>query len=247
MGITNDLVVVGPNDNIFITTYLPYTESLEGKSKTLWNEIQNLLTLFFRMKNTNIFSCETRLEDNTDIPIHSFICKKLNNRDTFALMNNGIAYDHEKDFVFVSDVLERKINVFKRSGPNKSELMLLNSIYTSYASDNVHISKANNGDTILTLGSIGKTVQYLIFQIKSRNKNQFVYENYLGGVEKITIPRDFDYENRESYSKNIIVETLVMQDDYYKGVSSGYQIGDKVYLSSYCDDGILVCNIENSK
>lgn len=246
MGITNDLVVVGPNDNIFITTYLPYTETIKGKIRTLWDEIKYIISGSLRMKNTHIYYCETILDQNTKNTTHSFACKKLNNKDTYSFMNNGIAYDSDKDLVFVCDVFERRIKVFKRSDLNKSELTLLTSIYTSYASDNVHLSKSENGDTILTLGSIGKPIQFLIFQMKSRNKKKFVYKDYFGGVERITIPRDFDYGNKKNTSKNIVVETLVMQDDYFKGVSSGYQIGDKVYLSSYCDDGILVCKITKS-
>jgi hypothetical protein len=38
-----------------------------------------------------------------------------------------------------------------------------------------------------------------------------------------------------------------MNNNLFKGISSSYEINDKVYMTSWLDDGIFVCKVKNVK
>ena len=160
MGITNDLIVVGTHDNIYITTYLPESDSIEGRSDTLITKIKSIIPLLFRIKNTYIYYCESSPLRNVNIS-SSFKCLETTDQESLSMLNNGIAFDEENEIIYVSNLLERRIRIFKRDPNNKLNLKYLNDINIGFPGDNVHLKKDENKNTILTVGIMGRAIDHM--------------------------------------------------------------------------------------
>lgn len=244
MGITSDLIVVGPHDNIYITTYLPYPDSTEGRKDDTITKIKFFLLNLFKIKKTLIYYCESSGLRNLNIP-SSFKCWKTKNKESNGLLNNGIAYDEENELIYVNDMLDKKLKIFKRNLGNKKFLRFLSEINLWFAGDNIHIKKDQHGNTVLYIGASAKINQFMQFTENSRKEKQFSKDEYFSGAIKITIYKNINFENTDNIEKNLKIEKLIMQDKWFKGISSAYQIGNKVYMTSWCDDGVLICKIKN--
>ena len=190
---------------------------------------------------TFIYHCESSHLRN----IHhtsNYKCEKVQNSQATNLSNNGIAYDEQNELIFLSDIGERQIKIFKKDSNNKNNLVYLNKISTGFAGDNIIIKKDEEGNTILTVGIIANMMESIKFVMDSISLKKISPKKFPFGAIRIILNKDLNYSN-ENEIKNIKIEILVIQDEF-KGVSSAYQIRNKVYLSSWCDDGIVVCKID---
>lgn len=241
MGITNDLIVVGPHDNIYITTYIPEPDTPEGRKDSLFRKLRTIIPLLFKIKQTYIYYCESSSLRNTNIS-SQFKCLETTDQESLSLLNNGIAYDEENETIFVSNVIERRIRIFKRDPDNKLNLKYLNDIDIGYPGDNVLFKKDENGNIVLTVGVMGRLLDHLNLVQNSKKKGKLSVDDstYFGGVE-IIISKGTDFANKQELVRNSKVKLLVMQNDIYKGISSAYTVKDKIYMSSWADDGLLVC------
>lgn len=171
---------------------------------------------------------------------NKFICRKVENSEATNLLNNGIAYDEENKIVYLSNLIKREIKVFKVQENN--ELFYLNTIYTNFAGDNVHVLKDQEGNTLLTAGVIGRFKDHMDLGEKSKILGKISEDkNLMFGAIRVKIPKNADLKN-DNVIKEIEgkIEVSVMQDEF-KGVSSGFEFNGNVYLTSWGDDGILVC------
>jgi len=243
MGITNDLIVVGPHDDIYITTHLSIHDPIEGRDNSLMKQIRMILPILFKIKGTFIYHCETSHLRNINIPSH-FKCIQTTDQESLSLLNNGIAYDEENDIIYVSNLLERRIRIFKRDPENKIHLNYLNDINIEYPGDNINFERDKEGNTILTVGVLGKALHHTKLVEESKNDGIISMNNstFFGSV-KIKIQKGTDLSDKKEIEKNTKIEKLVMQNDLFKGISSAVKVNMKVYMSSWCDDGLLICNV----
>ena len=118
----------------------------------------------------------------------------------------------------------------------------MNKIFTNFAADNLHVKNDSLGNTILTGGVIGRVKDHFMLVEKSKNSGKITQEkDLMFGAIKMKIPKNFNFSDAEEIKKlENKVEILVMQDKF-KGVSSGFEHGQKTYVSSWGDDGMLVC------
>lgn len=245
MGITNDLIVVGPHDNIYITTYISEPDSAEGRKSSFMRTLRIMIPLLFKMKQTYIYYCESSSLRNTNIA-SQFKCVETIDQESLSLLNNGIAYDEENELIFVSNLMERQIRIFKRDPHHKLNLKYLNDIDIGFPGDNVHFKKDENGNTILTVGIMGRVLDHMNLVENSKKEGKLVADEstYFGGV-RVKIDKGTDFADKRELAKHAKVELLVMQNDLFKGISSAYVVKDKVYMSSWADDGLLVCKLNN--
>lgn len=245
MGITNDLIVVGPHDNIYITTYISEADTPEGRTSSLLKTIRTTIPLLFKIKQTYIYYCESSPLRNQNIHSH-FQCVETTDQESLSLLNNGIAYDEESETVFVSNLIERRIRMFKRNADNKYFLTYLNDIEIGYPGDNIHLKKDQNGNTVLTVGVMGRMLDHMNFVSESKKIGKLSRsENTHFGAVKVVIKKGTDLANKPELVKNSDIYLLVMQNNLFKGISSAYEIKDKVYMSSWADDGLLICKSIN--
>ncbi len=249
MGITNDLIVVGSHDDIYITTYLPERDLEKGREKSLSYILRLIIPLFFRIKRTYIYHCESSHLRNTNISNSHFKCMETTDQESLSLLNNGINFDEENNLIFVSNLIERRIRVFKRDPNNKINLKYLNDIKIGYAGDNVLFKKnEKNGNFILTVGVIGRLIDHIKLIENSKNFEKILdYNSTYFGAVKVEIDKNTNFEDSNELVKNTKVDLLVMQNNLFKGISSSYEINDKVYMTSWLDDGIFVCKVKNVK
>jgi hypothetical protein len=244
MGITNDLIVVGPHDNIYITTYISEPDSPEGRDSSFFKTLRTTIPFLLKIKQTYIYYCESSPLRNVNISSH-FKCMETTDKESISLLNNGIEYDEENEIIFVSNLVDRRIRLFKRDLNNKYHLKYLNDIKIGFPGDNVHFKKDENRNTILTVGVMGRLLDHMNFVLKCKKEGKLSGDEstYFGGV-KIVIGKGTDFSNKQELVKNTKVELLVMQNNLFKGISSAYEIKDKVYMSSWADDGLLVCKLK---
>lgn len=220
-GSLNDLVVIGDNDEMIITTWLPYADNLEtGHDSSITSKIIRLALIGLNIKLTNVYHCIGCGEN----------CKIIPNSQ--SLMNNGITYDY-KDLLYVAQPIERRIRVFKimKNTPTNVEFKFVKDIDLGYAVDNVEFNKDTNS---ITAGIIGKV--YGFFNIvgkysKSGNLNEI--KEY-GGAMAIQIKT----ESTE------ISRLITLQNDMFIGISSSVIKDDLVFHGSWIDDGVLICKIK---
>ena len=236
--------MVGPHDNIYITTYISEPDSAEGRNNSLMKTLRIMLPLLFRIKQTYIYYCESSSLCNTNIAGH-FKCVETVDQKSLSLLNNGITFDEENEIFFVSNVIERRIRIFKRDPHNKLNLKHLNDIDIGFPGDNVHFKRDENGDTILTVGVFGRLLDHLILVENSKKEGKLSLDKstYYGGV-RIKIAKGTDLADKRKLTENTKVDLLVMQNDLFKGISSAFQVKDKLYMSSWADDGLLICKLD---
>ena len=88
MGITNDLIVVGKNDNIYITTFMPFPDLQEGRSHDTLTGLKNLFSIALRLKRTSLYYCESNHLRNTHIQ-QAFNCSLLEDEKTRINSQDG--------------------------------------------------------------------------------------------------------------------------------------------------------------
>ena len=104
-----------------------------------------LMTL--KYKNTKAYFCTGHNEINITKNVE---CKPLEN--TKAVMVNGITWD-KKNKVFIVDLIEKQINVYKLNLSNSEVLTYQNSIQLSAHADNIEYDERTNQ---IYAGMIGK-------------------------------------------------------------------------------------------
>ena len=89
IGITNDLIVTGPNDDIFITTSLPFADNKEGRKHDFYTNMKITIPLLIDLKMTYIYHCESNHLRNTHYS-SVYKCKKVSNTEAASNSNNGM-------------------------------------------------------------------------------------------------------------------------------------------------------------
>lgn len=217
VGIFNDLIVIGENDEILITKYLPYPDPVTGRSSDLYKTLRYFLIISLKLPWTNIYHCKGNL------------CMKI--PGTESIMNNGITYDEKNKKIYAVNVFEKRVREFllERLQDSKINLKLLSNIDTIHALDNIEYDKETG---IISSGFIGRKFDHF------KLEQNLVQKNSLEGVGKrwggsLTI----DTKNKNK------VEIQVIQNSLLYGISSSIKDDKRVFHSSWVDDGILICNI----
>ncbi|CAD8184340.1 unnamed protein product [Paramecium pentaurelia] len=216
-GILNDLIVIEDN-RFLITTYMPLPDPKQGRHTA--DAMHILKTLFYQLtkqKTTYILDCRFTKGNTLIQPI----CKQIPN--TSGIMRNGLTWN-KKDLVWVADSVEKGFTEYQMKG---DELIFKRFVPVQNGVDNIEYQEESNS---LVIGLIPKLYNY--FQL-----DHFVKNNDL---DRQT---NFEYWGAIGvYDLNKDQLRIISQNRYLsKGLAGGLVSGDNLFLGSWCDVSVMVC------
>jgi hypothetical protein len=190
-------------------------------------KIFDMLCILFKIRLTYIYHCKSF---QSEIGENKFICKEI--PGTSSMMNNGIAFDYV-DKIYVANPLEKRIRVFKINKDDLGSLQYIKDINIGFGGDNVYYS---NKTQELYIGALGQNYHHLAFIKDSLKNNQLptTHSYKFGAIQVDTKDNDK-------------VKIMAMFSNRMLGVSSAIKLNGKVFISSWADEGIEVCIIEEEK
>lgn len=217
-GIFNDLVVI-TDEEILITTYLPFADSLQtGRSTSLISKIKNFFVLGMSLPLTHIYHCK-----GND-------CVKV--KGTSSIMNNGITLDTKNKKVYASNLVNKSARVFNLNRDSKRENILTfdKEILLGFAVDNLEYDKETG---LITCGVLGTAFSHIEV---AENLKKF---KTLKGVENKVWYGSLQIDT----NNNDKVDITVMENNMFYGISSAIKFNDLIFHTSWVDDGTLICKI----
>jgi len=224
-GRINDLVVTetGENkDEFYITSYLPFADPIEGRSRSVISKIKNFGALGLGLKLSYVYYCKGVYVKNV---AH---CQQIKSEKVNAYINNGITYNRKTNLIYIARTLNKSVGVFKIDENNASNLIHINEITLHNNPDNVEYDEENNS---ITIGMLTLTGQ--LNYVEKTIKGEFSFDHNdicWGGAEKINV------DTNES-------QQVVTVNNKYCGFSSAYQYKNKMFMGSWAFDGLLVCDV----
>ena len=139
-----------------------------------------------------------------------------------GMANNGVAYDRENKLLFMAQTFDKNIKVFKLDENGNVE-KFIKDLPTEYGLDNLYFDNKS---------------KLLFAAIMGNLRNNFEFNNPKAGINKDKVYGGVLAFDLKKSDKPIYA---FLQNDFMLEITSGMIIGDKIYLSSYQDVGILEC------
>lgn len=139
-----------------------------------------------------------------------------------GMANNGIAYDRENKLLFLAQTFDKNIKVYKLDEKGNVE-RFVKDLPTDYGLDNLYFDNKSKLLFAAILGNI---------------KHNFEYGNPSKGVKKEQVYGGILTFDLKKSDKPVYT---FLQNDFMLEITHGMIIGDKIYLSSFLDVGILEC------
>lgn len=215
--ITNDLVVID-KDELYITTSNAISQDNTDSiiKKNVFNYL-NFFSIIFRINLTYVYHYKKKTM--TKVPYSN------------SLFNNGIEYDSSKHLLYIAQTLHKRIRVVKVNPKSDSDVQFVKDINLQYAVNNISFDHNRQLLIATIVGKVYQTIQ--LSKHYSKKGNTDIDEIY-GGALQIDI------------NKNNEVSLLVLNKNQLKGVSSALRLNTNIYLSSFADNGILICPIKQT-
>ena len=139
-----------------------------------------------------------------------------------GMANNGVAYDRENKLLFMAQTFDKNIKVFKLDENGNVE-KFIKDLPTEYGLDNLYFDNKS---------------KLLFAAIMGNLRNNFEFNNPKAGINKDKVYGGVLAFDLKKSDKPIYA---FLQNDFMLEITNGMIIGDKIYLSSYQDVGILEC------
>ncbi len=139
-----------------------------------------------------------------------------------GMANNGVAYDRENKLLFMAQTFDKNIKVFKLDENGNVE-KFIKDLPTEYGLDNLYFDNKS---------------KLLFAAIMGNLRNNFEFNNPKAGINKDKVYGGVLAFDLKKSDKPIYA---FLQNDFMLEITNGMIIGDKIYLSSYQDIGILEC------
>lgn len=224
--ITNDLVVINTDEFYITTSYILERDNKRNKIKRVLFEITNALSIMFKINLAYTY----HYKNNT-------MSKVLYSN---GLFNNGIEYDEDNNLLFIAQTLNKRIRVLEidnnsNSNINNGNRIKFNrDIYLDYALDNIHYDINKSVITAGVIGNVYYSIQFSKLFARNGNGNGEIKNMYGGAIE-------INLKNHDE-----ITLLIMAKEDKMKAITSAIVINDKVYLSSFGFNGLLVCLINSN-
>ena len=220
LGMLNNFALLDKNE-FFITTWMPWPDPTYGRadSRNFWNNMLKLTYWMLGIKKTYIYYCIGVENKNAS-------CIKVKN--TEGVMNNGLYLDKPNKLLYVGKTLERKVSVFQLKEENQPENSLIHTkdIELPCCPDNLDYDHENQR---IIVGCTGRSIDHLKI---------IHYSNQLNG----SFPEDKElWYGIVSIHKDQ-TEILFMNDTLFRGIAGGMRLGDKMYIGSFCENRLMVCD-----
>ncbi|CAD8161971.1 unnamed protein product [Paramecium octaurelia] len=216
-GILNDLIVIDKN-RLLATMSMPLSDPIEGRSSmSFWNFAQTLFIFLAGLKQTYVIDCRF---ETTEVLIHPQ-CKKL--QETSGNMLNGITWNR-LNTIWVADSAQKGFSEYLIKGET---LEFSRFLQTTTRIDNVEFQEETN--TII----FGQGLQFSGFF------------SLLSFMKTVDLQRDTQFEHWGSLSQFNLTsnsfEVLVQSKNLSKGISGGLASGQNLFIGSWCDISVMVC------
>lgn len=222
LGMFNNFFLLDKNE-FLITTWHSNPDHQLGRANNPdpFALIKKYYHMFSGEKKTYVYYCISPEKGDAS-------CIKIKN--TEGRMNNGILFNKKDQLVYVANTLEKKVSIFHFKEKNQPESFLehIKDIELPCLPDNLNYDAEKQR---IIFGCIGKGIDYLRL-IKGVNQD-----------ENGEVPTDQDFWfGLGAIHKNNSVETLFMDSRMYRGVAGGVRRGEKLYIGSFCESSLLVCD-----
>jgi hypothetical protein len=218
-GMLNDLAVI-ESDKFYVTTWKAHPDNIDGPSHDSMSLIKILFTNLLGMKKTKIYFCDGY--ESTNKPK----CQIVVGGE--AHVNNGIAVDDTNTHLYVADTLPSSVRKFKI---NKDySLTLLKTIDVRVHPDNLIFDKINK--KIYTAGMFDMWTGVKV--LDSLHKGKEIPSDLKTWAGTVTI----DTLNDDK------VDIVMSHDSFFKGVSVGLKVNDRMILGSFFEEGIMICPLK---
>ena len=215
-GIIQDIELID-EDNFYFSTKgligLPYQLNYFTWMKLFLIRIIGFLSPLFDLKFSHLY-----------LYVNGKIIKI---KQTESLRNGSLSYDRIKKRLFLVQMYEKKIKILQ-IGNNLNDINVINDINTEFFPGKIKYNQKKGELTVSILGSFKEKTDVLLLLDYGDNINNAICH---GGIE-IYNTLSNDYYRKFIYLKN----------DDLKIISSGLLIQEKLFFTSYYDNGYAICD-----
>jgi len=222
-GTLNSVVMINLNTIYFTThSYFPLPFSSFGEENIL-NMLEknkfklygylNILLQKLNIKKTYLYSYNL---DNGKINV-------IQNSE--GASNYGLTYNEEKSILYMARSFEKDIKIFEISRNDPTKALLIKTVKTIYNVGNIFY---DNEKEKIYAGIYGTNMELINLEKSFIQDENFDKVTTFGGFEEIDIKNKYE------------ISDIILMKNGIKGISSAIKINDQIYLSSLCQNGILI-------
>lgn len=222
-GTLNSVVMINLNTIYFTThSYFPLPFSSFGEENIL-NMLEknkfklygylNILLQKLNIKKTYLYSYNL---DNGKINV-------IQNSE--GTSNYGLTYNEEKSILYMARSFEKDIKIFEISRNDPTKALLIKTVKTIYNVGNIFYDNENEK---IYAGIYGTNMELINLEKSFIQDENFDKVTTFGGFEEIDIKNKYE------------ISDIILMKNGIKGISSAIKINDHIYLSSLCQNGILI-------
>ena len=222
-GTLNSVVMINLNTIYFTThSYFPLPFSSFGEENIL-NMLEknkfklygylNILLQKLNIKKTYLYSYNL---DNGKINV-------IQNSE--GTSNYGLTYNEEKSILYMARSFEKDIKIFEISRNDPTKALLIKTVKTIYNVGNIFYDNENEK---IYAGIYGTNMELINLEKSFIQDENFDKVTTFGGFEEIDIKNKYE------------ISDIILMKNGIKGISSAIKINDQIYLSSLCQNGILI-------
>ena len=221
LGMFNNFFLLDKNE-FLITTWQPNPDPKTGRANDprFFSAVKKYYNLLSGQKKTHVYYCVYQGSENTS-------CIKIKN--TEGIMNNGILFDKPNKLVYVAKTVERKVSIFHLKEENHPDNLLVHyqDLELPCSPDNLNYDSEKQR---IIIGCTGRGIDYFrLIKTVNADENGELQKNLELWFGLVSIEKD----------KKINV--LFMDDKMYWGVAGGIRRGKNMYIGSFCEKSLLVC------
>ena len=139
--------------------------------------------------------------------------------------NYGLAFNEDKSILYMARSFEKDIKVFEISRNDPTKALLINTVKTIYNVGNIFY---DNEKEKIYAGIYGTNMELINLEKSYIQEENFDKVTTFGGFEEIDIKNNYE------------ISDIILMKNGIKGISSAIKINDDIYLSSLCQNGILI-------
>ena len=227
-GTLNSLAVINA-DTIYFTTqnFFPLP-SFSREPKNINNYIELIYTKLFYLLNIAFQKLNLKKAYLYSFNWNNEKITLIQNSE--GLSNHGLAYNSEKNILYMARSHEKDIKIFEISRNDPTKALLIGTIKTIYNVGNIFY---DNNKEKLYAGIYGSTSELINLENSYINFGDFENTTTFGGFEEIDAKNNYD-----------IIDIFLMKNEI-KGVSSAIKINNEIYLTSPYQYGLLIYKRKN--
>jgi len=227
LGIVNSVVPVSPTE-FYVTKYLPWADNMKGRALDKLSKLRDVLYLTnpFGIKWTHIYYCNVKTGHSDQD------CKLVGPP---GAMWNGITSSPDGQTVYVYDLGDKAVSVFDRA--TGGDLILKKKLPVPLLGDNIRFDES---DGLIWIGGMAHTGEGFQYMEDSAHHHNVIPKGGASAGGRIAPGHVSSVD-----PKTGAVQTHLIHSGRLLGAPSvGIRYQDHVILSSFIDDGLIICPVQ---